>query len=199
VPSTGPCPDGELLLAFLTAAVDSETARRLDAHLDACDACLEALVTAQSRLARDSEIDEAVPPSLSNRLAAVPPQRAARSAGDGHVAHPANRRVRRLPVPPVLKFAAPLALAASLLLVLASQTSLFTPTAQRLTRSVPMSQKLKVTAREVQVRAHPHLQAAVLAKLSRGDVVEVGDEDREWYRVVLPGGGEGWVEQQAFR
>jgi hypothetical protein len=199
VPSTGNCPDGELLLAFLTAAVDSETARRLDAHLDACDACLEALVTAQNRLARSSEMTEKVPPSLSERLAAVPPQRAATPAGDRHVAYPANRRVRRLPVSPILRFAGPLALAASLLLVVASQTSWFSATPQRQTRSVPMSQHLKVTAREVQVRAQPHLQAEVVAKLTRGDVVEVGGEDREWYRVALPGGGEGWVEQYAFR
>lgn len=199
-PSPGRCPDGELLLAFLTAAVDAETARRLDAHLEACEACLSTLLAAQHRLSLGDEIAETVPPDLLERLAAVPPQRAALPAGDRIAAPPANRRVRRLPAPPLVRYAVPLALAASLVVVMASQTSWLNPTkSSRLTRSVPVADELKVTAREVVVRAQPHSGADVVAKLVRGDVVKVGGEDREWYRVDLPGGGEGWVEQEAFR
>lgn len=199
VPSPGRCPDDELLLAFLTAAVDPETARRLDTHVDACEACLCALLLAQQRLSLDGQIAMAVPLEVSNRLAAVPPQRAATPAGARSVAHPANRRLRRLPAPPVVRYVVPLALAASLVLVLTSQTSWLSPTPSRLTRSLSTSDPLKVTAREVVVRAQPHSNAEVVAKLVRGDVVEVGGEDRQWYRVTLPGGGEGWVEQEAFR
>lgn len=192
------CPSDEVLLAYLTKILESDAAQHVDAHVDVCDVCLGALWAAQQRLSRDAEMAEPVPAAVLQRLAAVPPQRAAMPAGDPTSASP-MRRVRRLPVPPPLRVLLPLALAASVMLVIASQPWWNQSPQRPVTRAVPMSQQLRVSAHQAPVRLQPHLQAEVIATLSRGDVVEVGGEDREWYRVVLPDGGQGWVEQQAFR
>ncbi len=193
------CPGDEILLAFLSGSIDLETTRRLDTHLDACDACLGSVMHAQSRLSRDLEMSEPVPDEIRVRLAAVLPQRAATSAGAPAATSPSPRRIRHLPIPPAFRYLAPLALAAGLLVTLSAKTDWFSPQpSQRLTRAVSVSQDLRVGAREATVYAEPHSHSQVIATLKRGDLVKLSGEDREWYRVRMPSGGEGWVEQEVF-
>ena len=198
---TDTCPSEELLLAYLLGVLNAREGDQVNSHVDDCDPCLEALLLARRRLARNAEMAETVPEDVVHKVAAAPPQRAALSAGDPAAPSRATRRVRRLPVPPSMRFLAPLALAAGALLVVASSQLWRSPHAanETLMRSVPSSQQLRVTAREALVRSQPQLHAVVIATLNRGQVVAVGGEDREWYRVALPSGGEGWVEQNAFR
>ena len=193
------CPTDEMLLAYLTAAVTADAAERIDAHLEFCDLCIESLIVAQQRLSQDAHMAETVPHSVRLRVAAIAPPRAARSAGDRVSASRLTRRPRRLPAIPPWRVVVPAALAASALLVVASQTWLTSSPRRPLTRAVPMSQQVRVTLPQAPVRTQPNLNADVIATLARGDVVEIGGEEREWYRVMLPSGGEGWVERRAFR
>ena len=64
-----------------------------------------------------------------------------------------------------------------------------------LMRAVPLDQTLRVRAVTVRVYARPDTRTPVLAVLSPGAVVDVRELDQEWYRIVLPDGREGWVEQ----
>ena len=197
---TNICPDDELLLAYLMGALNATDGDRVNDHVDACDACIEALLMARQRLSRNAEMVGPVPDHLLRKMAAAPPQRAATSAGDPAAPSRATRRVRRLPVPPPLRMLAPLALAAGAVLIVASSQSWWSRTPSKpLMRSIPESQKLRVTAREALIHSQPQLHAVVIGTLNRGEVVAVGGEEREWYRVALPNGGEGWVEQSAFR
>ncbi|MBI3783233.1 MAG: SH3 domain-containing protein [Deltaproteobacteria bacterium] len=195
------CPSEELLVAYLMGALNAVEGDQLDDHVDKCDACLDALLSARQRLSRNAEMAERLPDDLLRRMAAATPQRAAASAGDRAAPSRATWRVRRLPIPRSVRLLAPLALAAGALLVVGSSQSWWSRTPsqpQPLMRSVPVSPQLRVTAREALVRAQPQLHAAVIGTLNRGEVVSVGSEEREWYRVALPNGGQGWVEQGAF-
>src|SRR5258705_11027416 len=78
----GTCPSDELLLAYLSAAVSRSEQGEMDAHVEACDRCMDALIGAQLRLGLDAEMAEAVPPAASESFAAVsPPQTSAGAAG----------------------------------------------------------------------------------------------------------------------
>lgn len=197
-PATASCPTPETLLAYLTDEVPSPERTRIDVHLDGCDHCLELTVTGHARLSHGS-IGEPVPSVLSQPTAAVPPQNAAGPAG----ASPSSPRrptpvVRRLPVPPTRWLVAPLALAAGVALMLVSPNFYRNADAPQ-TRGVMDLTSVKVTAHQADVRSDPSLHATVVAQLTRGAVVEVAAQEREWYRVRLASGGLGWIEQRACR
>jgi SH3-like domain-containing protein len=59
-------------------------------------------------------------------------------------------------------------------------------------------QSMSVTVRETQARATPSFLGAVLAVLSYGDRVDILATQRDWMKVALPGGREGWVHQSAL-
>ncbi len=192
-----PCPDEETLLAYGLGLAEETAARAVEAHLESCDACLSALALAKQRL-RQTEGDFAVtvPPEIVEKVAATPHRAAAASAGG---TSPATRRRVRLPIP--LGRLLPLALAASVLLVVGSQAGLWRTNSEpeRLTRSIALDKSATVSVAVASVRREPHPRADIVATLRRGDVVRIGTEEREWYRVSLPDGTEGWVEQDAFR
>jgi SH3-like domain-containing protein len=59
-------------------------------------------------------------------------------------------------------------------------------------------QSMSVTVRETQVRATPSFLGAVLAVLAYGDRVDILATERDWMKVALPGGKQGWVHQSAL-
>jgi SH3-like domain-containing protein len=57
---------------------------------------------------------------------------------------------------------------------------------------------MSVTVRETQARATPSFLGAVLVVLAYGDRVDVLEEQRDWIKVSLPGGKQGWVNRSAL-
>ena len=57
---------------------------------------------------------------------------------------------------------------------------------------------MSVTVRETQARATPSFLGAVLAVLAYGDRLDILEEQRDWLRVALPGGRQGWVHRSAL-
>ncbi|GIW44484.1 MAG: hypothetical protein KatS3mg077_1766 [Candidatus Binatia bacterium] len=191
------CPAEETLLEYALNFAHAATAAAVEAHLEICDACLWALALAQRRIVEmERGCDVAVPPQLAEKVAAPPHRVAATAAGSAWAASE-PQRARRLTSSGFW----PLALAAGAVLAIAVQVRDWTVLggADRTTRSVPLEKVVRVAASSAPVRREPHPAAEVLATLRRGDEVTIGTEEREWYRVSLPNGTEGWVEQDAFR
>jgi len=178
----------------------------VERHLTLCDHCVALIDVAHARLAIAAEIPYAVPPQLQQRvmekltapapLADQPaPLQPARA-----VAHSWLDAIRngvlaltRLPI------LVPTGFAVGVALMLVGNRTVWTAVpAGPLTRAVSVSQALRVTAPRAVVRAQPHARADSIATLSRGQVIQVDREEREWYRFTLPGGAEGWVERGAF-
>jgi SH3-like domain-containing protein len=57
---------------------------------------------------------------------------------------------------------------------------------------------MSVTVRETQARATPSFLGAVVAVVAYGDVLNILEEQRDWLRVSLPGGKQGWVHRSAL-
>lgn len=209
-PHTTSCPAVESLIAHLTACLDGTygapstddpgagltTAARaaIDDHLRACDRCVETLAAAHERLRIASEIPAPLPVAVRERAEAAirAPLPNAWSAAWAWI----STRLEGLLKLPVL---IPVAVSAGVLLVVATQTWMAPSLPHESTRAVRLPQTVRVTAREAVVRAQPSLRAEALATLAHGDVVEVGDEDRDWYRITAPNGVGGWVERRAFQ
>jgi len=185
------CPGDEVLVASLTAGLSGAESAALDSHLDSCDRCVAALQVVQLRLALADEIATPVPRTVRARVpgAAVP----ARAARDWlATVRDLLAAMVRLPV------LIPVSVAVGALLMVASQTWLSPTPPREMTRSVPLQQRLRITAPDAVVRVQPAARADAVATLSRGALVDVTGEERDWYRVALPNGTEGWVERRAF-
>lgn len=194
------CPAEEELAAYLSGV--SSTARQLaiDAHLAACDACLRAVMAAARRTSFDREILLPVPEPVLVRAAAAATQAPTTQPASGERSGQERRPVLRSPLPPA-RWWLSAALAASLAWV-AVQTGWLQNVpeiAHRQTRAVRTEEEVKISARRAEVLAAPHPRAAVVATLARGDTVRVGEQDRDWYRVTLPDGREGWIAMEALR
>lgn len=177
----------------------------VETHLAVCDDCVALIEVAHARLAIAAEIPYAVPPQLQQRVMD-------KLIAPALVDQPAQLRPRpvvarawldtirdgllaltRLPI------LVPTGFAVGVALMLVGNRAVWNAVpAGPLTRAVSVSQALRVTAPQAIVRAQPHARAQSIATLSRGQVVQVDREDREWYRFTLPGGAEGWVERGAF-
>ncbi len=198
------CPANEHLLAMLTNGLVDDERHDLDAHLEHCDRCLDTVTLLHRRLALDNDVARAVPAAVIERasvaLGCVPAPAAlsatwATTAGIGARLADFRERLTAVVRWPAL---VPVAAAAALMLVV-SQTSWMAPQAPReLSRAVAGHQHLRVTAREAVVRSQPSGRADVVATVTRGTVVDVGGEERDWYRVSLPNGTGGWVDRHAF-
>jgi hypothetical protein len=179
----------------------------IERHLLICDHCVGLVGVAHARLAIAAEIPYAVPPQLQQRVMqglAPQPALVTEPAERGRIPTPAARgwlaavrdqlmALTRLPV------LVPAGFTVGVLLMLAGNRSVWNAVpAGPLTRAVPIERTLRVTAPEAIVRSQPHARADAVATLSRGQVIQVDREDREWYRFALPGGAEGWVDRGAF-
>jgi uncharacterized protein YgiM (DUF1202 family) len=58
---------------------------------------------------------------------------------------------------------------------------------------------VRVTAVAAAVRRQPSGHAEIVATVTRGTLVEITGEERDWSHVTLPNGTEGWVDQGALR
>jgi hypothetical protein len=177
----------------------------VEQHLAVCDQCVALIEVAHARLAIAAEIPYAVPPQLHQRvlegLVAGTPANA-RPSRERAATGVARRwwesigetmlALTRLPI------LVPTGFAVGVALMLVGNRAAWDTPAGTLTRAVSVSPELRVTASHVVVRAQPHVRAEAIATLSRGQVVHVDREEREWYRLALPGGAEGWVERGAF-
>lgn len=196
-------PSDETLTAYLWPGTLTGPERAvIEHHLTVCDHCVALVEVAHARLAIAAEIPYAVPPQLQQRVmdALVPPAPEVRPARVVQEARNWLDSIRdgvlaltRLPILVPTGFAVGVAL-----MLVGNQNAFNQVPAGPLTRAVSKAQALRVTAPQAVVRAQPNARAESIATLSRGQVVRVDREDREWYGFILPGGAEGWVERGAF-
>lgn len=201
-------PDDELLVAYLTEPDLAWHERGvIERHLADCDRCVGALAVALTRLDLAAEIPLAVPAMVSLRA------EAAVHASPVSVVAPTPAPVRHTPASdrgwlttlrdgfasltrmPVL---VPASFAVGALMMLTTDRLVNPTVPQPLTRSVDVDHSRRVTAADAVVRAQPSTRAEAVARLTRGQIVEINGEEKDWYRAVLPGGTEGWVERRAF-
>ena len=185
---TAECPDPECLVAYLIERAGDRDRARIDAHLLECDRCTEMVMVMHQRWRRAEHIAVPVPASVTTAVApAQDPVRLDRrerwSTGRERLL-----AVTRLPV------LMPTAFAAGAVIMLLVQQISWQPSGP-LTRAVPLEQTLRVRTAIVRVHAAPDSRTPVLAELPAGTVIEVHDQQEKWYRVALPDGREGWVEQ----
>jgi hypothetical protein len=64
---------------------------------------------------------------------------------------------------------------------------------------VEIGDEVRIKAEYLNVRSGPGERNRVIDKLYRGDIVEVGGIDREWYYVRLPNGQYGWIMRSYAR
>jgi hypothetical protein len=204
--STSTHPNDETLAAFLwPGSLTGPEHAAVERHLTGCDQCVALIEVAHARLAVAAEIPYAVPPQLQQRvmegLVAGAP-RTARPETEKAAASVVRRWLEsigetllgltRLPT------LVPTGFAVGVALMLVGNRAAWNTPAGPLTRAVSVSQDVRVTSLSTVVRAQPHVRAEAIATLSRGQVVHVDHEEREWYRFTLPSGAEGWVERGAF-
>jgi anti-sigma factor RsiW len=187
-------PSDEILAAYLSTGLSAAERRDIGQHLHTCDRCVQAVAVAHHRIGMAHEIAAPVPQAVRER--ARTPELSVPGGGNTRpnwlsVMRDRLSGVLRLPV------LAPVALAAGLVLVVATSSTWLRPHGD-LTRSIQLHQNLRVTTTEAPVRNQPSTRAEVVATLRHGNAVEIRDEQHDWYRVALPDGTEGWVLRQAF-
>jgi len=198
-PKDSACPSDELLVGYLTADLAAAERQRCEAHLRECDRCVITAAMVQRRLRIGDEVPIAIPDAIAARVrppvpvaspAAAPVTPARRSDWVAAVREWAGS-LGRLPI------LVPAAVAAVAVLLIVSPPPSTTPSGG--SRAVPgSSATLRVTGHHVPVYERPSSRTAEIANLDRGEYVTVRGEDRNWYRVALPDGREGWVEREAF-
>lgn len=194
-----PCASMELLVGYMTNGLAETDRLGVDSHVRACDECIRTLTLLHSRLSCASEMDAAVPAAVLERVAAVLPVRQANpmvyADWSEALAAVGGRLTDALKLPVLI----PAAVAAGALLVVAEQQMLVNPSPlKEMSRSAPVQQSLRVTALEAAIHTQPSSHADVVATVTRGTVLTIGSQEREWYRVALSDGREGWVERHAF-
>lgn len=184
------CPSGEWLTAYLTTDLSVEESQRIDSHARGCDNCARLLQTASARLRIAPEVAVALPFELRQRVA--PREVAQRRESHRPAWRDLLERFTELLRPSAL---VPLAAAAILLLVIRTQLH-----DNDSVRSLPPLEQttLRIGATQALVRTQPTTRAEVIATLERGTAVTYRGEDRDWYRVTMPNGTEGWIERDVF-
>ncbi len=198
------CVGEERLILYHGGALADDEAPAVERHLAACDPCVASLARLHLRLGLQESVARAVPAALQARAlaafapeqstAVAPVQRAA-ATGPGWREALADWLGGLFQLP----LAVP-AMAAVALLVMAvgvQQRWTAQPVPDGI-RAVNMETHLRVRAPQALIRALPRSDAEVVETVERGTVLEVAGEDRHWYRVVLPGARQGWVERDVF-
>jgi hypothetical protein len=196
------CGTAEMLVSYLTTGLSDGERQSIDTHVRGCDQCVRTLTLLQRRLLSADDVPAAVPLSVMERAtaAATFERRPAKPAVGLSEAWSALSSVgRRLSAHIRLPALVPAAVAAGALLVVAGERNWTQPEPlKEMSRAVPSHRSLRITAAEAIVRAQPSSRTEAVATLSRGTMLEVTSLEKDWYRVTLPGGAEGWVERQAF-
>ncbi len=199
------CVGEERLILYHGGALADDEAPAVERHLAACDPCVASLARLHLRLSLQESVARAVPAALQaralaafapeQRAAAAPVQRAA-ATGPGWREALADWFGGLFQLP----MAVPAGVAVALLVVAVGVQQRWTaqPMQSDLTRGVSMETHLRVTAPQALIRALPRSDAEVVQTVERGAVLEVAGEERHWYRVVLPGARQGWVERDVF-
>jgi anti-sigma factor RsiW len=200
------CANEESLILYLMEDLPALERSAVDGHLRACDACVSSLTLVRRRITLDDSVAVAVPRELRERawrgiesaLGAEPVARRPVPGDSESWRSGLGRRVADFFRLPVL---VPVGVAVGAIIMVGIQESGFlTPPATELSRSVAREQQLRVSAPSAVVRSSPDASAEVLATVERGTALRVVDaEHRDWYRVLLPGDKEGWVEGSAFK
>lgn len=193
---TPECPSPESLLAYLTTT--EATALALDAHIDGCEHCVATLQRLQRSVALIPEIPVLVPARLRERATGQTPLAAPRPAPAAPIRSLWERLLSGLRYPVL----APAAFATGILLYVVAQQVPLTPglpPAGIRAVSQPGPVTRRVTAPEAWVYSEPSPRSALVAKLARGNAVDVSSEERGWYRVVLADGRTGWVERKSLQ
>jgi len=202
------CAGEERLVLYASGGLRGDERTAIAAHVGGCDPCVGAMVQLHRRLRALPDVATPIPAALAQRALAVLPAAmqelaptARRGAAVAVAATPGVfERLRdwlRLPV------LAPLAAAAAALtlVVLAPRPGAQPGATDSLERSRALpaaATRLRVTAADASVYQRPSGQAAVVAQVRRGAMVEVAGEERGWYEVRLDGGTSGWVGREAF-
>lgn len=196
------CTTTEMLVGYLTTGLTDAERRSIDSHVRGCDQCVQTLTLLQRRLLSAPEMEMAVPRAVQERARTASQQgvRAPRPAiGLSEAWSTLTTVGRRLSAHIRLPALVPAAVAAGALFVVAGQQVwLNQEPARELSRAVPIDQTLRVTAPEATVRSQPSSHADIVTTLNRGTVLKVSGEERDWLRVSLSDGKEGWVERRAF-
>ncbi len=195
-----PCATMELLVGYMTNGLAADDRQGVDGHVRTCDECMRTLTLLNSRLSCESEMDAAVPVAVRARAAAVLPIREANPMAYADWSEALATVGGRLSDALKLPVLIPAAVAAGALLVVAEQQLWVNSSPlKEMSRSAPVQQQtLRVTALEAAVRTQPSAHGDVLATVTRGSVLTIGSQEREWYRVSLSDGREGWVDRHAF-
>lgn len=194
------CGTSEVLVSYLTTGLSESERRSIDTHVRGCDQCIKTLTLLQRRLLSADEIPAPVPLSVLERAtaAATPERRQKPAAGLAEAWSALSSVGRRLSAHIRLPALVPAAVAAGALLVVAGEHNWTQTEPKEMTRAVPSHRTLRVTAQEVIVRAQPSSRTDAVGTLTRGTTIEVTALEKDWYRVTLPSGADGWVEREAF-
>lgn len=198
------CAGEESLILYLMEGLPMAERLALDAHLRTCDACVSSLTTVHRRIGVLNSVAVPVPGDVMER-ASHGLESAMRREGAAARSKPGVKeswraalgvRLAELLRPPML-VPAGVALGA-LIMVTVQESGIFAPPPTELSRSVNREQQLRVTAPLAVVRRAPDRQSEIVMTVDRGTLLRVDVEERHWYRVVLPGEKEGWIEDSAF-
>ncbi len=200
-------PNDEWLVAYLTTGLSPQEHLRVNAHLLGCDQCVHTVAMMQHRLAAAPEFPRPVPAALQAQAVGFVPAADVRSAVAAPTPSPALRPVPgwlawlrdQLVMLPRFSIVVPGAMAAAALLLLVTRTNWMHPAPQgQISRSIPMHQRLPVTAPEAAVRSEPAVNSPALTTLRRGTHVLILSREGEWYQIELSDGRAGWMEGRAF-
>ncbi len=195
-PAGAQCPTSEAVLAHLISA--PATANAIDAHIDGCDHCARLLQRLQHTLGLMAEMPTTVPAPLRERVAAMSAPTATRPQLAASRASLWERLAAALRYPVLM----PAAFATGMLLYVIAQQlppAPGLPAAASRSVSQPGPVTRRVTVAEAWVYSEPSSRAQVVAKLSRGNAVDISTEERGWCRVALADGRQGWIEGRSLQ
>jgi anti-sigma factor RsiW len=198
------CGSEESLILYSMDSLPSYERLTLDAHLRICDACVASLTLVRRRMAVSESVAVPVPREVRDRARramelAMQGERGAPRLFDTNERWTARvaRTIGEFLRPPVL-VPAGLALGALIMVGIQESGMLAPQRGAELSRAVNREQQLRVSATTADVRSAPDARSDVVATVSRGTLLRVDVEQGHWYRVLLPGDKEGWVEGTAF-
>jgi len=197
------CIDAETLIAYGAAAdaLVSSAAVQVEAHLQRCARCVEAL---RHVMALQRQMTDAAPAAAASELATVSeaaPMHSVASAASRRLARALTEWRRRLGalLTPSMWPAAALATAAVVVLVI-GVARLMLPGAQwqeMRVRSGERAVVVEVTAATVG-RARPAVDEPIVLRLTRGTHAQWLEAAGDWTRIELADGRRVWVETRAL-